>query len=102
MKITDVKISKLPDREPLKAFVSITFDECFVVHDLRIIKTGDKFFVAMPSKKIKDTRRLGNAKDTHKDIAHPIKPEMRSLIEEAVFEKYERMAQTPSRPGESA
>lgn len=87
MEITEVKISLMPNQDPLKAFASITLDNCFVVHDLRVIKTKGKTFVAMPSKKIKDGNRMG---DTYKDIAHPIKPETRSLIEKAVLEKYEQ------------
>ena len=93
MKITEVKISLMPDQEPLKAFASIIFDDCFVVHDLRIIKTKGKIFVAMPSKKIKDGNRFG---DAYKDIAHPIKSEMRSLIEKFVLEKYEQVVQSMS------
>ena len=93
MKITDVKISLMSNQEPLKAFVSITFDECFVVHDLRIIKTQGKTFVAMPSKKI----RNGNREvDTYKDIAHPINSEMRDSIEKAVLEKYKEAVQSVS------
>ena len=92
MKITSVKISLMEGQNPsLKAFASITFDDCFVVHDLRIIKNQEKIFVAMPSKKIKDGNRIG---DIHKDIAHPIKREMRDLIEKTVLEKYERMKQS--------
>ena len=90
MKITDVKISLMSNQEPLKAFVSITFDECFVVHDLRVIKTQGKTFVAMPSKKI----RNGNREvDSYKDIAHPINSEMRDTIEKAVLEKYKSAVQ---------
>ena len=90
MKITDVKINLMPNQEPLKAFVSITFDDCFVVHDLRIIKTQGKTFVAMPSKKVRDGNRQI---DAYKDIAHPINPETRNLIEKTVLEKYESVVQ---------
>ncbi len=92
MEITEVKISLMPNQDPLKAFASIIFNDCFVVHDLRVIKTKGKIFVAMPSKKIKD----GNRPDVYKDIAHPIKPEMRSLIETAVLEKYNKTVQSMS------
>ena len=90
MKITDVKINLMPNQEPLKAFVSITFDNCFVVHDLRIIKTQGKTFVAMPSKKVRDGNRQI---DAYKDIAHPINPETRNLIEKTVLEKYQSAVQ---------
>ena len=93
MKITDVKISLMSNQEPLKAFVSITFDSCFVVHDLRVIKTQGKMFVAMPSKKIKDGNRQFEA---FKDIAHPINSEMRDLIEKTVLEKYNSALQGAS------
>lgn len=93
MKITEVKINLMPGQEPLKAFASITFDNCFVVHDLRIIKTQDRIFVAMPSKKVKSGNRIG---DSYKDIAHPIKQEMRALIEKAVLGKYEESLKSMS------
>ena len=78
MKITDIKIN-LVGGEPLKAFASITFDSCFVVHDLRVIRTENKMFVAMPSKKLPQG---------HKDIVHPITKEMREEIERAVLQAY--------------
>ncbi len=86
MKITEIKISLMSRQDPLKAFASITIDDCFVVHDLRIIKTEDKLFVAMPSKKIKS----GNSdRDVYKDIAHPINKSTRDEIENAVIEEYQ-------------
>ncbi|MCY4512861.1 MAG: SpoVG family protein [Bdellovibrionales bacterium] len=85
MKITDVKVNLAAHQEPLKAFASITLDDCFVVHDLRIIKTADKMFVAMPSKKLPG----GNfRKDIYKDIVHPINQHTRKMIEESVLSKY--------------
>ncbi|MDE0091755.1 MAG: septation regulator SpoVG [Oligoflexia bacterium] len=93
MEITDVKINLISNQEPLKAFVSITFDSCFVVHDLRIIKTQGKIFVAMPSKKIRDGNR---ATETYKDIAHPINSEMRDSIEKVVLERYKSAVQSVS------
>ena len=92
MEITEVKINLMPGQDPLKAFASITIADCFVVHDLRIIKTQGKIFVAMPSKKIRD----GNRGDSYKDIAHPIKQETRSLIEKTVLEKYEEVVKSMS------
>ena len=83
----------MSNQEPLKAFVSITFDRCFVVHDLRIIRTQGKMFVAMPSKKIKDGNRQF---EVFKDIAHPINSEMRDLIEKTVLEKYNEAVQGAS------
>ena len=90
MKITDVKVNLATHQEPLKAFASITLDDCFVVHDLRIIKTADKMFVAMPSKKLPG----GNfRKDTYKDIVHPINQHTRKMIEESVLSKYQSVIQ---------
>ena len=80
MKITEIKVFPV-NEERLKAYVSLTFDDCFVVRDLKIINGNNGLFVAMPSKKRKDGQ--------FKDIAHPLNPETREMIEEAVFEAYE-------------
>ena len=80
MKITEVKVFPVYE-ERLKAYVTITIDDCFVVRDLKIIKGNEGLFVAMPSKKRKDGQ--------FKDIAHPLNQETRSEIENAVFEAYE-------------
>ena len=84
MKITEIKINLVRNQNPLKAFASITIEDCFVVHDLRIIKTEDKIFVAMPSKRVPD----GNREQEYKDIAHPINKETRDEIEKMVLDKY--------------
>lgn len=81
MEITEVKVFPV-NEERLKAYVSITFDNCFVVRDLKIINGTSGLFVAMPSKKRKDGQ--------FKDIAHPLNSETRNMIEEAVFEAYEK------------
>ena len=92
MKITDVKISLVSQQDPLKAFASITLDDSFVVHDLRIIQTTDKTFVAMPSKKLPS----GNfKKDTYKDIVHPINQQTRRMIEDSVLSEYRSVTQEP-------
>lgn len=80
MKITEVKVFPV-NEERLKAYVTITLDDCFVVRDLKIIKGNDGLFVAMPSKKRKDGQ--------FKDIAHPLNQETRNAIEKAVFEAFE-------------
>ncbi len=90
MKITDVKIFPV-NEERLKAYVTITIDDCFVVRDLKIIKGHSGLFVAMPSKKRKDGQ--------FKDIAHPLNQETREHIEESVFKAFESEAQAM---GESA
>ena len=79
MEITDVKVIRVDD-EKLKAFVSIVFDQCFVVTDIKIIHGPKGLFVSMPSKKRKD--------GTFKDIAHPLNNQMRQYLEEKVLSIY--------------
>ena len=81
MEITEVRVFPVTGEEKLKAYVTITFDHCFIVRDLKIINGNSGLFVAMPSKKRKD----GSFKDT----AHPINNEMRQLIEGKVLEEYQ-------------
>jgi stage V sporulation protein G len=79
MEITDVKVIPVDD-EKLKAFVSIVFDQCFVVTDIKIIHGPKGLFVSMPSKKRKD--------GTFKDIAHPLNNQMRQYLEDKVLSVY--------------
>ena len=81
MDITEVKVFPV-NEDRLKAYVSITIDNCFVVRDLKIIEGTGGLFVAMPSKKRKDGQ--------FKDIAHPLNQETRALIEQMVFDAYEK------------
>lgn len=81
MNITDVRIRKLKDDGKMKAVVSVTFDEAFVVHDIKIIEGQNGLFVAMPS------RKVGEA--DYRDIAHPINSTMRSELQRVIFEAYE-------------
>lgn len=80
MVITEVKVFPV-NEDRLKAYVSITIDNCFVIRDLKIIEGTSGLFVAMPSKKRKDGQ--------FKDIAHPLNQETRDTIERMVFEAYE-------------
>lgn len=80
MQVTEVNVFPV-NEEKLKAYVTITFDNCFVVRDLKIINGKDGLFVAMPSKKRKD--------GTFKDTAHPLNNETRDMIESAVLVAYE-------------
>ena len=80
MKITEVKVFPV-NEDRLKAYVSVTFDDCFVVRDLKVIQGTSGLFVAMPSKKRKDGQ--------FRDIAHPLNQETRNMIEDAVFDAYE-------------
>ncbi|MHC2995179.1 MAG: septation regulator SpoVG [Candidatus Atribacteria bacterium] len=85
MEITDVRLRKIETEGKLRAYVSITFDDSFVVHDLRVIDGNKGMFVAMPSK------RLPNG--DHKDIAHPINTEIREKIQNAVLDVYHKEAE---------
>lgn len=82
MEITDVRIRKISDDDKMKAIVSITFDNEFAVHDIKIIDGTNGLFIAMPS------RRLG--KGEFRDIAHPLTPETRAKIRDAIFVEYEK------------
>lgn len=85
MVITEVKVFPV-NEDRLKAYVSITIDNAFVVRDLKIIDGTTGLFVAMPSKKRKDGQ--------FKDIAHPLNQETRQMIEQMVFEAYEKEIRT--------
>ena len=80
MDITDIKIRKINDEGKMKAIVSVTFDDVFVVHDIKIIQGTDKLFVAMPSRKTPDGE--------YRDIAHPINAETREMLQSKIIEKY--------------
>ncbi|EOD00340.1 septation regulator SpoVG [Caldisalinibacter kiritimatiensis] len=82
MQITDVRIRKINEEGKMKAIVSVTFDDCFVVHDIKIIEGQNGPFIAMPSRKMPDGE--------FRDIAHPINSETRGMIQKAVFEEYEK------------
>lgn len=81
MKITEVKIFPV-NEDRLKAYVSITIENCFVIRDLKIIQGPNGLFVAMPSKKRKDGQ--------FRDIAHPLNQETRGEIEDLIFEAFEK------------
>ena len=93
MEITDVKVIPVDD-EKLKAFVSIVFDQCFVVTDIKIIHGPKGLFVSMPSKKRKD--------GTFKDIAHPLNNQMRQYLEEKVLTVYRQQVGSAGAPGPGA
>ena len=80
MEITDIRVRQMTNDAKMRAVVSVTFDNCFVVHDIKIIEGTDKLFIAMPSRKTPDNE--------FKDIAHPINPEMRDSLSASILEKY--------------
>jgi stage V sporulation protein G len=83
MKITDVRVRRVEGETRLKGVASITIDEAFAVHELRIIEGNEGLFVAMPSRKAAD--------GTFRDIAHPINVEARKMVEEVVLEAFNNL-----------
>ena len=81
MQITDVRIRKVEKEGKMKAVVSITIDEEFVVHDIKVIDGEKGLFIAMPSRKAADGE--------YRDIAHPINSSTREKIQELILEKYQ-------------
>lgn len=79
MEVTEVKVFPV-EEDKLKAYVTITFDDCFVVRDLKVIRGTSGLFVSMPSKKRRD--------GTYKDVAHPLNSETRRMIEERIIAAY--------------
>lgn len=81
MQITDVRVRKVTKEGKMKAVVSITLDNEFVVHDIKVIEGEKGLFIAMPS------RRAGDGE--YRDIAHPINSETRDRIQKIIIDKYE-------------
>jgi stage V sporulation protein G len=79
MEITDIRVRKVAGEGKLKAYVTVTFDDCFVVHNVKIIEGKSGVFIAMPSRKT----RAGE----YKDVAHPIHPEFRSELQNRILER---------------
>ena len=87
MQITDVRIRKVDKEGKMKAVVSITIDDEFVVHDIKVIEGDKGLFIAMPSKKTMDGE--------YRDIAHPINSETRDRIQKIILESYEKALLEP-------
>ena len=87
MQITDVRVRKLSKEGKMKAIVSITIDNVFVVHDIKVIEGEKGLFIAMPSKKATDGE--------YRDIAHPINSATRDSIQKIIMEKYEQALLEP-------
>src|SRR3712207_3654216 len=81
MDITDVRVFPV-DEDKLKAYVTITLDNCFVIRDLKVINGNTGLFIAMPAKRRKD--------GTYKDIAHPLNADTRDRMEKVILSEYER------------
>ncbi len=82
MEITDVRVRKIAKEGKMKAIVSITLDDEFVVHDIKVIEGEKGLFIAMPSKKASDGE--------YRDIAHPINSDTRDRIQSTILTSYER------------
>ncbi len=81
MEITDIRIKKIAGDGKMKAVASVTFDNAFAVHDVKVIEGPEKLFVAMPSRRTPDGE--------YRDIAHPINSEMRGMLESKVLAAYD-------------
>ena len=84
MQITDVRVRKVAKEGKMRAVVSITIDDVFVVHDIKVIEGEKGLFIAMPSRKASDGE--------YRDIAHPINSETRDKIQSLILEKYQEVA----------
>ena len=81
MQVTDVRVRKVDKEGKMKAIVSITFDNEFVIHDIKVIEGEKGLFIAMPSRKAADGE--------YRDIAHPINSGTRDMIQNIILDKYE-------------
>ena len=84
MKITDVRVRKVTKQGKMRAIVSVTFENEFVVHDIKVIEGESGLFIAMPSKKSTDGE--------YRDIAHPINSDMRKVLQDTILEAYDKAA----------
>lgn len=84
MQITDVRVRKVTKEGKMRAVVSITIDDVFVVHDIKVIEGEKGLFIAMPSRKASDGE--------YRDIAHPLNSETRDKIQSLILEKYQEVA----------
>lgn len=82
MNITDVRLKKISNGSKMKAIASVTFDDAFVVREIRVIEGQNGLFVAMPSRK--------TPSGEFRDIAHPINSEARQIIQDAILEEYKK------------
>lgn len=88
MKITDIRIKKVASEGKMKAVASVTFDNAFAVHDVKVIEGPEKLFVAMPSRRTPDGE--------YRDIAHPINSDMRNMLESKVLAAYDAIEDEPA------
>ena len=88
MEITDIRLKKVASEGKMKAVASVTFDNAFAVHDVKVIEGPEKLFVAMPSRRTPDGE--------YRDIAHPINSDMRNMLESKVLAAYDAIEDEPA------
>ena len=88
MEVTDIRIKKVASEGKMKAVASVTFDNAFAVHDVKVIEGPEKLFVAMPSRRTPDGE--------YRDIAHPINSDMRNMLESKVLAAYDAIEDEPA------
>ena len=88
MEITDIRIKKVASEGKMKAVASVTFDNAFAVHDVKVIEGPEKLFVAMTSRRTPDGE--------YRDIAHPINSDMRNMLESKVLAAYDAIEDEPA------
>lgn len=87
MEITDIRIRRVDSEGKLKAYVTVTFDHCFVVHNVKVIEGRSGVFIAMPSRRTKTGE--------YKDVAHPINSDFRAELQERILSAYESDTSEP-------
>jgi len=87
MEITDIRIRKVAADGKLKAYVTVTFDDCFVVHNVKVIEGKNGAFIAMPSRKTKTGE--------YKDVAHPINSDFRGMLQSRILDEYKKIEFEP-------
>ena len=85
--ITDIRIRKVAAGGKLRAYVTVTFDDCFVVHNVKVIEGKNGAFIAMPSRRTKTGE--------YKDVAHPINSEFRTYLQDRILKEFEKAEQEP-------
>jgi stage V sporulation protein G len=90
MEITDIRVRRVSTEGKLRAYVTVTFDNVFVVHNVKVIEGKNGAFIAMPSRKTKSGE--------YKDVAHPINSEFRNMLQEKILEEFHN---TPAESDES-
>ena len=91
MEITDIRVRKVSTEGKLRAYVTVTFDNVFVVHNVKVIEGKNGAFIAMPSRKTKNGE--------YKDVAHPISSDFGGLLQDKILEEYQVAPDEPDEDG---